>query len=193
MADMVYQLKITIMEIEPPIWRRVLVPENIAFLKLHKILQAAFGWQNYHLFNFDFKDTVVAIPDLNYAPGELYGDITELNAKSTKIDGLLRERKTFVYTYDFGDDWRHEVVVEDILLAQEGQRYPLCIGGERHRPPEDVGGIGGYQNFLEAIGNPDHPEYNENLIWAEKDTGGRKFDPEYFYINEVNRKLARIK
>jgi len=189
----VYQLKITLMEIEPPIWRRILVPQNITFYKLHKIIQASFGWQDYHLFDFDLGDVVVHIPDPDYAPGELYGGKKELNAKRTKIDDLLVERKRCIYTYDFGDNWRHEVVLEKILPAEDGRHYPFCIAGARHRPPEDVGGVGGYQEFLSVIQNPRHPEYNDYLLWAEKDTGGRKFDPEYFYINEANRALAKIK
>ena len=189
----VYQLKITLKEIEPPIWRQILVPQDITFYKLHKIIQAAFGWLDYHLFEFRFDDVVVHIPDPEYAPDELHGGIKELNAKRTKIDDLFVERKKCIYTYDFGDNWEHEVVLEKILPAEEGQHYPLCIAGARHRPPEDVGGVPGYEEFLEIIRDPQHPEYNDYLVWAEKDTGGRKFDPEYFYINEVNRKLAKIK
>ncbi|WP_313884866.1 plasmid pRiA4b ORF-3 family protein [Desulfofundulus sp. TPOSR] len=192
-SNVVYQLKITLQEIEPPIWRRVLVPAGITFYKLHKIIQAAFGWQDYHLFDFDFGDVVVHIPDPDYAPGELYGGAKELNAKRTKIDALLSERKKCVYTYDFGDNWRHDVILETIMPVEEGRRYPVCVAGARHRPPEDVGGVSGYEEFLRIIRDPGHPEYNDYLVWAEKDTGGRKFDPEYFYINEVNRALAKIK
>lgn len=79
------------------------------------------------------------------------------------------------------------------IKIEQDVKLPRCIEGERHRPPEDVGGIGGYENFLEAINDPHHPEYDDMLVWAEKDTGGRKFDPEYFYINEVNRALMKIK
>lgn len=191
-SDTVYQLRITLEEIEPPIWRRVLVPSGITFLRLHKIIQAAFGWQDYHLFNFDFGDIVVHIPDPDYAPGELYGPARELNAKRTKIDVLLCERKRCVYTYDFGDNWRHEVVLEKVLPAEEGQYCPVCIAGARHRPPEDVGGVSGYEEFLEVIRDPEHPEREDYLVWAEKDTGGREFDPEYFDIDEVNRALAKM-
>ena len=190
--NIVYQLKITIQEIEPPIWRQILVPSGITFHKLHKIIQVAFGWQDYHLFNFDFGDVVVHVPDPDYAPGELYGEVKELSAKRTKIDDLLSERKRCVYTYDFGDNWRHEVDLEKILPAEEGQRYPVCVAGAHHRPPEDIGGVSGYEEFLRIISDPENPEYNDYLVWAEKDTGGRKFDPEYFYINEVNRVLAKV-
>ncbi|OPL08651.1 MAG: hypothetical protein AVO34_14100 [Firmicutes bacterium ML8_F2] len=188
----VYQLKITMQEIEPPIWRQILVPSGITFLKLHRIIQAAFGWEDYHLFNFDFGDAVVHVPDPDYAPGELYGGAKELNAKKTKIDDLLCEQKKCVYTYDFGDNWQHEVRPEKILPAEEGRLYPVCTAGARHRPPEDVGGVPGYEEFLSIISDPSHPEHNDYLVWAEKDTGGRKFDPEYFYINEINRRLAKI-
>ena len=189
-----YQIKISLVDIEPLIWRRIIVPSNITFFKLHKIIQAAFDWQDYHLFNFDFGDTVVCLPDPEYAPGELYGaGVEELNAKKTKIDQLFTEGKTFIYEYDLGDSWKHEIVIEEILESDQDVKYSRCIEGERHRPPEDVGGISGYENFLEAINNPNHPEYDDMLIWAEKDTGGRKFDPEYFYLNEVNRALMKIK
>lgn len=95
--------------------------------------------------------------------------------------------------YDFGDSWRHEIVIEDIDTLDEEINHPQCIDGARNRPPEDVGGIGGYESFLEIINDNSHPNYEHMLLWAEKDTGGRKFDPDYFYKNEVNRKLKRIK
>lgn len=189
----VYQIKVTLKEIKPAIWRRLLIPSNITFNKLHKIIQAAFGWQDYHLFNFDFKDTVVCIPDPDYGPGELYGDVVELNAKREKIDRLLLDRRRCVYTYDFGDNWEHEIVLEDVIAAEEGTKYPVCIEGARHRPPEDVGGVPGYENFLKIINDPKHPEHDNYLLWAKKDTGGRKFDPEYFYINEINKVLVKIR
>lgn len=188
----VYQLKITLEDIEPPIWRRILVPANITFAKLHKIIQAAFGWQDYHLYNFDFADFVIALPDPDFAPGELYGK-PEKNPRKAKVDQLVQVGETFIYEYDLGDSWMHEVIVEKILEAQAGVHYPVCVDGARHRPPEDVGGTGGYEEFCRIIADKDDEEYEDMLIWAEKDTGGRKFDPEYFYLNEVNRALSRIK
>lgn len=188
-----YIIKVTIMEIEPPVWRRLLVPENITFSKLHRIIQASFGWQNYHLYDFDFGDTVVFLPDPAYGPGELYGDVIEINPRGEKIDSLLREREKCVYTYDMGDDWKHELILEDVLTSKNDSKFSICLDGAGHRPPEDVGGVGGYEEFLEVLNDPDHPEHDPNLIWAEKDTGGRKFDPHYFYIHEVNRTLSKIK
>ncbi len=188
-----YQIKVSILEIKPLAWRRLLVPENITFSKLHKIIQASFGWLDYHLYDFDFGDTVVFFPDPSFGPGELYGEVTELNPRGEKIDSLLRERKKCFYTYDMGDDWKHEIILEDIVSAKDDCKRPLCLDGAGHRPPEDVGGAGGYEDFLEAISDPAHSEHDSYLIWAEKDTGGRKFDPHYFYIHEINRALAKIK
>lgn len=187
--DKVYQIKVTIEDIQPPIWRRLIVPANITFYKLHKIMQAAFGWQDYHLFEFEFPGILVHVPD----PEFMYDDVEEKNAKREKINKYFEEYSTFRYIYDMGDYWRHEVVIEKMMKPDADVKYPVCMDGERHRPPEDVGGIGGYEGFLEIIKDPSNPEYNEMLEWAEKDTGGRKFDPEYFYLNEVNRKLAKVK
>lgn len=181
-----YQVKITIEDIVPPIWRRLIIPSGITFYKFHQIIQTAFGWQNYHLFEFEFPDVIINTPipeDLNKP---------QLNAKKVKIDSFMDQHNDFLYIYDLGDHWRHRIELEQFLQPEEDVSV-RCIGGERHRPPEDVGGIGGYEEFLLAISDPGHPEYDEMLQWAEKDTGGRKFDPEYFYIHELNRKLAKIK
>ncbi|MHB1654609.1 MAG: plasmid pRiA4b ORF-3 family protein [Desulfitobacteriaceae bacterium] len=186
----IYQIKISLIDIEPLIWRRIIVPSNITFFKLHKIIQAAFDWQDYHLFAFELADCIVDIPDPEF--DGMYA-LPEKNAKRVKIDEYMIEDTSLIYQYDFGDNWEHEIIIEKITEAEEEVHYPVCIDGARHRPPEDVGGIGGYENFLEAINNPNHPEYDDMLVWAEKDTGGRKFDPEYFYLNEVNRTLMKIK
>ncbi|MBB6444532.1 hypothetical protein HNR53_001140 [Bacillus benzoevorans] len=98
-----------------------------------------------------------------------------------------------LYEYDFGDSWYHEIIVEDKVICTQEIHVPICLDGERNRPPEDVGGTGGYEDFLSIIGNPQNIEYEETLEWAEKDTGGRKFDPEYFYRREINSRLAKVK
>jgi Plasmid pRiA4b ORF-3-like protein. len=94
----------------------------------------------------------------------------------------------FRYVYDFGDDWRHDIVVEKVLDPDEGIKYPVCIGGKRNCPPEDVGGPWGYEDFLEAIQDPQHPEHESMLEWV-----GGSFDPEEFSIDEVNDMLKMIK
>jgi hypothetical protein len=103
-------------------------------------------------------------------------------------DVVSRQAPRFTYEYDFGDGWQHELLVEDILPPQAGLRYPVCLAGARACPPEDVGGIAGYENFLAAINNPRHPEHQEYLEWI-----GDSFNPEAFDVDEVNRKLHRLK
>lgn len=183
-----YQVKITIKDIEPDIWRRLLVPGGITFHKFHKIIQAAFDWQDYHLYLFELPDFLIKVPDLDFPLHEV-----ERNPKSIKIDPVFKEYHSMLYEYDFGDSWNHEILIEDTVSLAEEIHVPICLDGERHRPPEDVGGTGGYEYFLTIIGNPQNPEYEEMLEWAEKDTGGRKFDPEYFYKREINKRLAKIK
>ena len=103
-------------------------------------------------------------------------------------DVVSRQASRFRYEYDFGDLWTHELLVENILSPQEGVRYPVCLAGARACPPEDIGGTPGYENFLAAINSPRHSEHQEYLEWI-----GHRFDPEAFDVNEVNRKLHRLK
>lgn len=187
---MAYQIKITINDIKPTVWRRLRIPGGITFRQLHQIIQASFGWLDYHLHNFRFATTVVAIPDDSFAPGDLYGeDITELDTNTTIINELFDNNDNCVYEYDFGDSWEHGIIIEKRLKDTKKNSLPECLSGARHRPPEDVGGTFGYERFLDTITDKQNPEREEMLAWAEKDTGGRIFEPDYFNINEVNRRL----
>ena len=192
MEVVAYQVKVKLQEIKPVIWRRLVVPAGITFYKFHKVLQAAFGWQDYHLYSFEFEADTIMEPDPDFAPGEFSGR-KEWNSKRTRIDDWLKVGVKFGYTYDFGDNWEHEIVVEKRLTGEERLPYAVCLDGARHRPPEDVGGVPGYEDFLAIIKNPRDDEYEEMLAWAEKDTDGRKFDPAYFYLPETYRLLARVK
>ncbi|MEN8905417.1 MAG: plasmid pRiA4b ORF-3 family protein [Clostridiales bacterium] len=184
----VYKIKINLVDINPPIWRRLVIPSNITFYKLHKIIQAVFDWQDYHLFEFNIYNINLGLPDESG-----FGENPDKNAKREKIDSYFKKGVKFIYTYDFGDNWEHKISVEDILEGEEDKKYPVCIKGKRQRPPEDVGGTFGYEDFLNIISDPTNDECQEMLEWAEKDTGGRKFDPEYFYLPEINKRLARIR
>ena len=103
-------------------------------------------------------------------------------------DVVSRQTSRFTYEYDFGDGWQHEILVENILSPQAGVQYPVCLAGARACPPEDVGGMDGYENLLEAIHNPNHPQHEEHLEWI-----GDSFDPEAFDLDEINRKLRQLK
>jgi hypothetical protein len=180
---LVYQIKVTLKDTHPPIWRRIVVPENTTLLKLHDILQIVMGWEDYHLHLF-------TVDGENYGDpaDDEYGDLGTMPEQSYKLNELIHgEGQRFVYEYDFGDGWIHVLRVEKIGPPREGVRYPVCTGGRRTCPPEDVGGVWGYENFLEAIRDPDHPEHDEYLTWI-----GGEFDPDDFDLEEVNEQLRHM-
>ncbi len=176
----IYQLKVTLNGSKPPIWRRVQVPGDITLAKLHRILQAAMGWQDYHLHAFEVAGMEYGQPD---------PDLHMRSDKSVKLNQLIPgEKFKFRYEYDFGDSWVHVLEVEKILPPEPEAHYPRCLAGKRACPPEDVGGIWGYADFLAAIRDPEHPEHDELLEWA-----GGEFDPEVFDLEAVNGQLAKIR
>jgi hypothetical protein len=173
----VHQLKIALLEVDPPIWRRVLVPSDATLGDVNFILQAAMGWTNTHLHQF-------TIDGVEYSDPRLEVDGTEDEFAVTLAEVAPAERLRFNLLYDFGDGWEHEVVVEKILPREPGQRLPCCLAGERARPPEDCGGPWGYQDFLEAIGDPKHEEHDAVLEWV-----GGAFDPEALDLAALNKHL----
>lgn len=192
---MAYQIKVTMRDIEPPVWRRLRIPGSVTFYQLHRIIQVAFGWLDYHLYRFSFENAVVVEedPDFFFSFRELYGeDLQHFEPHETAVSELFDQHDSCVYEYDFGDSWQHDIVVEKRLKESKRNAVPVCLGGERHRPPEDVGGPGGYENFLEIIRDKDNPERDELLSWAQKDTRGTLFDPEYFHLEAVNRRLLYV-
>jgi hypothetical protein len=153
----IYQLKVTIRDIRPPIWRRVQVESSTTLSKLHLIIQAAMGWYNCHLHSFSVDGIEYGKPEPNYG--------LELRDESkAKLANLIKQEKAkFFYTYDFGDSWSHSILVEKILPKEPKVSYPTCIKAKRACPPEDCGGAWGYMEFLEAIQNPTHPEHESYL------------------------------
>jgi hypothetical protein len=179
-APSVYQLKITLKDIKPPIWRRVIVPD-CSLDDLHEIIQTAMGWEGDHLYCFRIGDQEFTRPDMDE------GELNMEDACSTLLRSVIsKEKQKFIYQYDFGDDWRHEVVVEKIGKPEPGQKYPQCIKGSRACPPEDVGGPWGYAEYLEALVDPDHERHEEFLDWR------KEFDPEAFDLAAVNRELRKV-
>lgn len=166
------------MYFEPIIWRRVQVPSDVLLPDLHKIIQTAMGWENAHLHQFITKDDeIYALPsddDWTIVPVKDY--------QKVKLEDVLKDKKdSMIYEYDFGDSWNHLILLEKILPFDKKIRYPVCIDGEMNCPPEDCGGVWGYEEMLEVLEDPEDEEYEEYLEWL-----GEEFDPEYFDKDEVN-------
>jgi hypothetical protein len=175
----VFQLKITLQDTKPPIWRRVLVDGSATLDHVHEVIQAAFGWWNYHLHEFEVGRTRYGVPDLDEDWGEPPRD-----ERRTRLDAIASEGSTFRYTYDFGDGWEHRVAVEKVVPASSVVTAPACIDGRRACPPEDCGGTWGYRELLAILSDPNHPEHDERRDWL-----GRPFDPEAFDPTEFEDNL----
>lgn len=183
-AQTVYQLKITLRDIRPPIWRRVQVRSDATLGHLHWVIQFAMGWTNSHLHSFSIQgmEYSMLMPDLGL------DDLDMLDEQPVKLSKVITgEKFKFFYTYDFGDSWEHEVLVEKVLTAEADTDYPTCIKAKRACPPEDCGGSWGYQEFLEAIQDADHPEHESMLEWV-----GGAFDPEDAELDTINALLKTI-
>ncbi len=181
----IYQIKVTLLDTDPPIWRRLLVPADLTLEQLHNVLQIAMGWEDCHMHEFRIGPQRYGTPDpMERAFG---GPPTASERTARLFDVLARVGAKAVYTYDFGDSWDHQIVVEKRLAPEPGSAYPACLAGERHGPPEDCGGIPGFYNLLEAIRDPEHEEHEELLDWV-----GGSFDPDAFSVDEVNRRLAPL-
>lgn len=180
----IYQLKVTL-ELEgaaTPVWRRIQVRADVSLFRLHQFLQRVMGWEDYHMHQFIVGKTF-------YGSAERAFGFEVLSDRNTSLRQVAPSpKRKFFYQYDMGDSWQHTILVEKILTPEPGVHYPVCMAGERACPPEDCGGVWGYANLLEAIGDPKHPEHDERLQWL-----GRPFDPEAFDIASVNRRLARLR
>lgn len=181
-AARIFQLKIALEEVEPSIWRRLLVPSDITLAKLHFVLQKAMGWTNSHLHQFVIFDRHIG--DLRQDEGELGFE----DERKVKLDHLVGVNQSVVYEYDFGDGWTHDVKVEQALEVDNHFRYPACTAGARACPPEDVGGPPGYETLIAALSDSKHEEHDGMVEWV-----GGVFDPEGFDVNAVNRALRSLR
>ena len=178
--DTVYQFKVTLLGTAPPVWRRFLAPAEVSLHRLHLILQQVMGWENYHLYRFEIGSAEYGEPyDEDY--GLDYKDSTRASLRGSVGGRGAR----FLYVYDFGDNWCHEVLLEDVLEREPGTAYPLCVEGRRACPPEDCSGPWGYGEMLEVIRDPGHPEYLDRMEWL-----GEGFDLDAFDADRVNRTLG---
>jgi hypothetical protein len=178
----VYQIKVTLKDSKPPIWRRIQVTGDTTLHTFHHILQVIMGWSSSHRHVFIVGTTFYGVPDPEYG-------FEMRDEKEALLNQFVSARESrFTYEYDFGDCWQHEILVEKILPMKKGAQYPSCLGGKRACPPEDCGGIWEYADILEAVQDPDHPQYYDMLKWVEDG-----FDPESFDLGEINRQLKTIK
>ena len=183
MANKIYQIQVALKECKPKIWRRLLIPSNLLLSDLHKIIQTAMGWTNTHLHQFIKNRTYYTV---KMEGDDMWDEMDNVDYKKMKISDLLtKEKERISYEYDFGDGWQHEVILEKILPVDDTIKYPICLTGKMNCPPEDCGGVWGYENMLEILKQPKHEEYEELVEWL----GDEDFDPEYFDKEEVNELL----
>jgi hypothetical protein len=180
-TQVIYQLNVALQESSALIWRRIQVPGDMTLPRLHRTLQIVMGWEDYHLHEFRINGKAYGEPD----PEDHHFGREVADERRVRLATVLSAAgSSFEYIYDFGDNWRHDILIEAILPVRPRKRYPVCMEGARSAPPEDVGGIGGYERYLEALFDPKHEDHRTMLEWR-----GR-FDPEYFPITSVNRKLG---
>ncbi len=173
------QFKVTLRNIHPPIWRRIQVWEDATLAQLHRVLQMVMGWEDCHLSEFRISGNIYGVRDLD-------DERTIIDVKRTRIHDVIQYVGTeFVYVYDLGDYWQHDLLLEDTLQATPDTPCPRCVAGERNCPPEDVGGSGGYEDYLEAMADPEHEEHEDMIGWRGP------FDPEAFSIEKINRQLGK--
>ena len=175
------QLKIQLVGADPPIWRRVRASESIRLSDLHRVIQIVMGWDNAHLHQFEIRGTRLTEFDEDIENGAQDSRTISLGELP-----IHEPNEVFNYLYDFGDDWLHQIVVESIGAAEPMEELPVCLDGKRACPPEDCGGIPGYERLIAAISNPENPDHSHLAEWVDP-----SFDPAVFDIAAVNQKLHR--
>ncbi len=180
-SDRIARLHIQLDDIEPAIWRRVEVPLTSTLKAVHDVIQAIMLFEDYHLFQFEIGDHRYGYPDPEW------GDDMH-DARNTRLGAILARGETrFTYTYDFGDDWRHNIVVEEVVAADPMVDYPRFTEGARRAPPEDVGGLPGFEEFLRVMAAPADPEHNHIMTWY-----GRPFDPADIGLAIINQRIRKL-
>lgn len=189
--DTVLQLKITLEDVLPKIWRRVLIPADATFWDLHCAIQDAMGWDDTHLHGFYVANPETGLCDPIGIPNE---DLAEeddfLPAWDVPIGLYLRQKRDEAsYLYDYGANWEHTVVLEKLLPRDPSATYPLCTEGARACPPEDCGGPSGYGSLVEILATPSDPEHEEMKEWAGEDFDPEAFDPADVYFDDPKERL----
>jgi hypothetical protein len=177
----VLKVRMQLADVDPVVWRRLLIPGAVRLAKFSGMLLAAMGWTNSHLHAFRVGDKRFGMCFDDY-PEE------EVDEKGVTVLQALRQERRFFYDYDFGDGWEHDVVIEELSWSDIGLKFAVCIDGQNACPPEDVGGPRGYSEFLKAISDPRHEEHAGYLEWA-----GGSFEPAQFDLAGTNAALQRLR
>jgi len=178
---LLYEIKVQLRDIEPPIWRILWVRPQTSLSRLHKILQKAVGWTNSHLHLFE-------IDGKPYGEGDFEWDFDVQDYYGMRLEKIFTEGRTSIlYEYDLGDSWRHDITLLG-MVEVEAEEKIACIAGARACPPEDCGGVTGYYHLLEALADPGHEDYDMLMEWV-----GGKFDPEAFDVEAIDRALKRLR
>lgn len=186
-----YQFKIFLEGIKPKIWRRIQVPEDYTFWDFHVAIQDAMGWEDYHLHEFEIVNPQTGERNLIGIPfDDDWGDVAVLPGWKIPISSYFSaSNKKATYQYDFGDSWDHKITLEKILPLDPGATYPRCLAGERSCPPEDCGGIWGYEELLEIMKDPHHEEYKERMEWLGDGFDPEDFNPDSIVFNDPKKRL----
>lgn len=178
----IFQFRLSLKGIRPEVWRCVQVPADFTLAQLHRVIQATMGWQDCHLHEFIVSGRTFGAPDPDYDV-----DREVVDDRTARLRDLnLSPGSRLEYLYDFGDDWHHLLKLEEVRAVCGEDAIPLCLAGQHATPPEDVGGVFGYAEFLEVLSDPSHEEHEHMRSWV-----GRPFDPECFSNEEANRRLRK--
>jgi hypothetical protein len=191
------QLKITLLYLEPKIWRRVLVPYDIKLPRLHGVIQIAMGWMDSHLHSFETRTATYETifdddDDLGFGK-DFPGARKRLDESRHRLSDLLvKPRTRCVYTYDFGDNWEHGIVLEKLVPAGKRITRAEVLAGEHACPPDDCGSVPGYCDLIAILTDPKHPEHEDRREWLGLQKG-EKFDPAFYDMAAANTELRRLK
>ena len=178
------EVKVTLNEVDPPVWRKLIIRADSSLEELHLAIQKSMGWQNCHLYDFfvNYVDKKLSANDMPY----LFGNEEDCADPSgvTIEDLLFIKFEDIQYNYDYGDCWEHTVEIGNVVLPQSGTTYPICTEGAGACPPEDCGGPHGYMNLCAILSNPKDEEYKEMRQWL-----GKGFDPSKFSVAKANKEL----
>ncbi|HTV87362.1 MAG TPA: plasmid pRiA4b ORF-3 family protein [Dyella sp.] len=186
-----FRLRIELDRTEPLVWRRIEILTSATFWDLHVAIQDAFGWMDCHLHQFEVESPTgsihIGVPD-EYAREPI------LEGWTVSLSRYLGQVRTLTYLYDFGDDWRHTIHLEEVMDA-DGENYPRCLAGENATPPEDCGGVYGYEELKQVLIGPKNARYKEMRSWLKE--GHAKaywpFDPNDFEVSDVQFTNAKLR